>query len=388
MTTVKANLDTITGLSGRVACGTLQKLASHLGEAGFVTSFPDPMLVGGGVFRGDLSKKEKSKLASTLNFKRTEDKQLRDASLLGDGIDETIYPLVIKDKLSKARVIFQVGRSNSNDFIIPDYAISGKHAQIRFENSAFFVQDLGSTNGTSVDGRPLTPLKEEQIREGSLVKFGRYQFTFLFPKTLFTKLTGSEEEKEIAPVVSALYKMIDASGRFDFVSIKTYAQQNSQETFCQQLKNPVFVGAALFPGKTLSARSSSQSENKTVTFRRFSDEEGEKRVLKVLERAIYPLLKNPRSPLPEGIFMVGRSEDADVQINDHIVSTRHCQIRVESGRFFMQDSGSTNGTSVNDSPLQPNREMEIQLNDQIGFGRHQFVFLAPQHLYEKLIKIP
>ncbi len=48
---------------------------------------------------------------------------------------------------------------------------------------------------------------------------------------------------------------------------------------------------------------------------------------------------------------IGRAPEADVPVNDPRVSRSHARIDFASGRFVLQDLGSTNGTSLNGEPL-------------------------------------
>jgi hypothetical protein len=49
-----------------------------------------------------------------------------------------------------------VGRSGSSDIEIDNDLVSGRHLRILKLNTTVFVEDLGSTNGTTVDGEPLS----------------------------------------------------------------------------------------------------------------------------------------------------------------------------------------------------------------------------------------
>ena len=48
-----------------------------------------------------------------------------------------------------------VGRQEDSDFAIPDPLMSRRHFRVTVENGAFYVEDLGSTNGTTLNARKL-----------------------------------------------------------------------------------------------------------------------------------------------------------------------------------------------------------------------------------------
>jgi len=49
-----------------------------------------------------------------------------------------------------------IGRTSANDIFIPDKPVSRKHAEITFDDGTFYIRDLGSKNGTQVDGENLS----------------------------------------------------------------------------------------------------------------------------------------------------------------------------------------------------------------------------------------
>jgi len=65
-----------------------------------------------------------------------------------------------------------IGRRPDNSLQIEDASVSSHHAEIFFENNAFFVKDLGSTNGTYLNGGQIkkAPLNhDDELRLGSIV---------------------------------------------------------------------------------------------------------------------------------------------------------------------------------------------------------------------------
>jgi len=81
---------------------------------------------------------------------------------------------VIKEfALDKERLT--IGRKPNNDIHIDDPTISGEHAAILMLQNAY-VEDLNSTNGTSLNGKPVN---KRQLTNGDLIKIGRHEFKFI-----------------------------------------------------------------------------------------------------------------------------------------------------------------------------------------------------------------
>ncbi|MBR2307615.1 GGDEF domain-containing protein [Fibrobacter sp.] len=61
---------------------------------------------------------------------------------------------------------------------------------------------------------------------------------------------------------------------------------------------------------------------------------------------LYPQTQFKQIPLPKGTITLGRGQDADVRLDDELVSRRHCAITFDGIRVTVKDLGSTNGTFV------------------------------------------
>ena len=71
--------------------------------------------------------------------------------------------------LAKERVT--IGRRPDNDVCLPYPAVSGEHAAVVTILADSFLEDLGSTNGTFVNGTRIT--SEVALRPGDRVQVGR-----------------------------------------------------------------------------------------------------------------------------------------------------------------------------------------------------------------------
>jgi hypothetical protein len=73
-----------------------------------------------------------------------------------------------------------------------------------------------------------------------------------------------------------------------------------------------------------------------------------------------------------GGLSIGRSRDADVQIEDRYASGIHARIFARDGRSYVEDMSSTNGTLLNDATLKG--EAELIDGDVIRIGDTEFRF--------------
>ena len=62
-----------------------------------------------------------------------------------------------------------VGRDEPADLAVADASLSRVHARFEVRDGAVFVEDLGSTNGTRVNGEPVT---RQRVRAGDEVLLG------------------------------------------------------------------------------------------------------------------------------------------------------------------------------------------------------------------------
>jgi hypothetical protein len=68
----------------------------------------------------------------------------------------------------------RIGRSSDADIRIVDKRISSEHAAISFDKGLWDVKDLGSRNGTVLDGRRLEAGKRVPLKVGAALRFGSF----------------------------------------------------------------------------------------------------------------------------------------------------------------------------------------------------------------------
>lgn len=71
---------------------------------------------------------------------------------------------------------FKIGRADTADLRVESAEVSREHAEIVERNGMYLVRDLGSTNGTHVNGKPI---KETLLNDGDILKFAQTELTFI-----------------------------------------------------------------------------------------------------------------------------------------------------------------------------------------------------------------
>lgn len=79
------------------------------------------------------------------------------------------------------KTVTRLGRAVENEIVIVSKRASREHAHLRRDGRRVFLDDLGSTNGTFLNGERV--LGSMQLRDGDEISIGEVMFTFHDPDT-------------------------------------------------------------------------------------------------------------------------------------------------------------------------------------------------------------
>lgn len=184
-----------------------------------------------------------------------------------------------------------IGREG--DIALSDGKISRRHAQITSAEGTLSLEDLGSTNGTSVDGVKLSNGERRTLVGGELISFGGFEVRLVQPGGLGANATAMPSANKTAAIMAP-----------------------------PKLEQP----PARLVGGDIDA------------------------------------------PLRMGANTFGRRSENDVCIPDPYVSGMHGLIEVEDSAIYLTDTGSTNGTMLNEAKLTPQMRTKIGPEDVIRLG--------------------
>jgi pSer/pThr/pTyr-binding forkhead associated (FHA) protein len=99
------------------------------------------------------------------------ERRTRSVLLVASGSDRGKESLVTGSR-------FRVGKSPDNELVVADETVSRYHFEVVNESGRYFVRDLGSTNGTIVDG---ARIREAYLRSGATITAGRVRIQVRLP---------------------------------------------------------------------------------------------------------------------------------------------------------------------------------------------------------------
>ncbi len=164
----------------------LSELATEFkskGRARFFDQYPaSSVLIGLGIL-GLLDEYQNVKDHQTMRFSSDDrDEYIRSAAL----IDRVWFVTKKPENRKELRIV--VGRTAESDVTIPELSISTEHCAFSASPFGLRLTDLGSTNGTMVDGHRLAKGEASQLQSGSKITLGRFEFEYLRHKDFLQRL--------------------------------------------------------------------------------------------------------------------------------------------------------------------------------------------------------
>jgi hypothetical protein len=100
--------------------------------------------------------------------------------LAGGTPTEAPQALALRPPSIEAGCAVSLGRSPDCDYVVRSSAVSARHAELRRAADGWTLRDLGSRNGTRVNG---WLVREQRLADGDEVTFGDATFVFREPAT-------------------------------------------------------------------------------------------------------------------------------------------------------------------------------------------------------------
>lgn len=261
---------------------------------------------------------------------------------------ETTQPVIFWEVLNISTSATQrlksedkIGRGKNCQLHIEDDNLSREHAQFEIIDNVLFLNDLNSTNGTFVNDVRIT--NKVELRDGDRIRLHNQVFSVLYNGPDNTQKQTSDQDQ--AP--------------------QTWAVERSKSVNNTQIMSDTMMGA-------LKRIKQAKEAAKSVD---------------------HPTLMGKTEPVNDKPFSlvisekqeweIGRSESADICIDDASVSTEHAQLLHKDGKWKIVDSMSGNGTYVNQEKT---LSSYLSNGDIIRLGTIECQFLIPQSEHQTQTK--
>jgi len=252
--------------------------------------------------------------------------------LIEDDEGKTVAVPLIREEIT-------IGRVDGNTIRLTEQNVSRKHARLTLRGGVLSIEDLGSYNGTSLNGSALSGVAT--LKDGDVILIGDYRL-------------GIQEEKAAKAETPATAPAEPPAAAAPLV----------QETLEGQPTIPISTHAAQAALTEIPAR------------------------LVVVSR----LMSGTEFTLDRPSLVLGRTPENDIILNHKSISRHHAKIVREGDRFVILDLESANGVRIGGAEQE---RIELQSGDVIELGEIKLRFLTgdsalddlPQAWYQNKAKL-
>ena len=210
----------------------------------------------------------------------------------------------------------RIGRGPGNELLLEGPNVSRNHASIAQMEGQYYLTDLGSGNGTWLNGSPVTPNEKNLLRHNDLIRIDPYHLRFLAGPHPAESVVEEEENTDADVLeIKLLKKVLDAIDTETVPSL--------------EVLNGVAEGKRVFL----------TGETEEIT--------------------------------------IGRDPNCEFPVNEHVISRNHAKVIKQWGGVLIRDLDSKNGTYVNNRRVV---EEPLHDGDRIALGTIVFLYRNPQEV--------
>ena len=243
----------------------------------------------------------------------------------------TMHKLLIEDDEGKTVAVplireeITIGRTDGNTIRLTEQNVSRKHARLTLRSGVLRIEDLGSYNGTSLNGSALSGVAS--LKDGDVILIGDYRLGIQEDRAgqATSAATSGAEPTSTAPAVE---EVMDGQPTIPISTMMAQAAMAAPTAFSEPPARLV-VASRFMSGTEF-----------------------------VLDRAAH---------------VIGRTGENDIILNHKSISRHHAKIVREGSRYVILDLESANGVRVGGVE---NERIELQSGDVIELGEVRLRFLS------------
>lgn len=242
---------------------------------------------------------------------------------------------------------FEAGRIADAELTVHHRTVSKSHARFEAFGTIWSIADLGSTNGTFINGRQLKANQQSPLKFGTKLVLGEAQFLFLSSEGAHELVQSLSKEPRIRPRSLAKYRA-EFKRLGDVGAIKG------------EFPGPFLVVQA--PSGRDAAGPSAGVDGNTITL---SEEELKKGIDKNVTDAVFDLSKHT-------LVRIGRASVTQIHLPLRAISTLQAAIVRGEEHWSVQDLGAKNGTYLWGKKLEAQEKLESGAEILLGNIKSMF----------------
>lgn len=277
--------------------------------------------------------------------------------------------LIIEDDEGRKTVVpfvreeITIGRQEGNTIRLTERNVSRRHARLLRQNGRVVVEDLGSSNGTRINGERISG--QSAIKDGDLLQIGDYDLALQNEAALAASKAAPSTAASTRPTLPATPALRGGSD-------EPSDPGTEAET---ELEAPV--------GETSGPTASADGRRHSTSIIRMDQVEATRsRKVEELNASQAPRLIVVSSELKGQEFSclrtemrVGRTDDNDIVIDHRSLSRTHAKIvREDNGEWRVIDMQSANGMTINGESY---AQATLNAGDIIELGHVKLRFAGP-----------
>jgi len=245
-------------------------------------------------------------------------------------VPSTMHKLLIEDDEGKTVAVplireeITIGRKDGNTIRLTEQNVSRKHARLTLRSGVLRIEDLGSYNGTSLNGSALSGVAS--LKDGDVILIGDYRLGIQEDRISQAAPTSSPGA-ESAPAAPAIEEVMDGQPTIPISSMVVQA--------------------------AMAATAFSEPPARLVVASRF--------------------MSGTEFILDRAAQVIGRTGENDIILNHKSISRHHAKIVREGSRYVILDLESANGVRVRGAESD---RIELQSGDLIELGEVRLRFLS------------
>jgi ABC-type multidrug transport system ATPase subunit len=281
----------------------------------------------------------------------------------------------------KPKTSWVIGRAPECDLVVPEPAVSSRHCQLTHQADGFLLEDLGSTNGTYVNGAKIAPREPIHVPHGARVTLGG-QTPMPWPVAPSGPVVATSPQPPAPPVSGrqiTIGRSPDSDVQVDLPIIgwnhAVITEENGQYILeDRNSRNGTAIGemsnriqrAVLKPSDQVFLGSYKISAAQLLSL--------EEKV-EIGEAAFQTVSFRGNS------MEVGRDPKCDIPLDFPMVSWRHARLTRTPDGILVEDLGSRNGTYLNG--VRVTGKVLARAGQEIGLGSVRFQLMENGQLAQR-----